>query len=461
MGYGILIVEDESVLAKNISHYLIRAGYDCRIADNAEQAFAAMEEFKPEAALLDFNLPGISGLEAINRFRAIDPKLKLIMITGHGSVELAVDAMKAGAYDFLTKPVPLSKLKLLLDKALGEARQAETLSYYQAREARQGGLDKLIGDSAPMQRLRDTIRQLIRAEEGLQDADAPAVLITGETGTGKDLVARALHYDGPRSNHPLVEVNCASIPSQLLESELFGYERGAFTDARARKLGLVETASEGALFLDEIGDMDLSLQAKLLKLLEEKSVRRLGSLRDQQVNVRIIAATHRPLERLVDEGRFRSDLFFRLRIVHLHVPPLRARGNDVLLLAQHFLAVHGKRYGKPDLTLTPAAEAKLREHSWPGNVRELRNVLEQAVLMASSPLIHSSAISLVATGSAHGGDLQSERAAPRTLDAIERNALLEALEQADWNVTKAARLLGISRDTLRYRIEKFCISPRG
>ena len=459
MTYGVLIVEDETVLAKNISNYLMRAGYDCHVADSAEQAFAELERFKPEAALLDFNLPGMNGIDAIDKLRAIDPKLKIIMITGHGSVELAVDAMKAGAYDFLTKPISLSKLKLLLDKALGEARQAETLSYYHAREARQGGLDKLIGDSPPMQRLREALRQLIRAEEALQDTDAPAVLIAGETGTGKDLVARALHCEGPRRSQPFVEVNCASIPSQLLESELFGYERGAFTDARTRKLGLVETASEGTLFLDEIGDMDLSLQAKLLKLLEEKTVRRIGGLRDQQVNVRIIAATHRPLERMVDEGRFRSDLFFRLRIVYLQVPPLRARGDDILLLAKHFLAVQGKRYGKPDLALTAGAEAKLREHNWPGNVRELRNVIEQAVLMTSDPLIHSSAISLVVTRSP---DAQSGDAArPRTLDALERSALLDALEQADWNVTKASRLLGISRDTLRYRIEKFQIVPRG
>jgi DNA-binding NtrC family response regulator len=459
MPYGVLIVEDETVLAKNISNYLMRAGYDCHVVDRAEQAFAELERFKPEAVLLDFNLPGMNGVDAIDKLRAIDPKLKIIMITGHGSVELAVDAMKAGAYDFLTKPISLSKLKLLLDKALSEARQTETLSYYQAREAHQGGLDKLIGESAPMRRLREALRQLIRAEESLQDTDAPAVLIAGETGTGKDLVARALHTEGPRRNQPFVEVNCASIPSQLLESELFGYERGAFTDARARKLGLVETASEGTLFLDEIGDMELSLQAKLLKLLEEKTVRRIGSLRDQQVNVRIIAATHRPLERLVEEGRFRSDLYFRLRIVHLQVPPLRAREDDVLLLAKHFLSVQGKRYRKPDLALTAEAQAKLREHNWPGNVRELRNVMEQAVLMTSDPLIHSSAISLVATRSpdAESGDV----ARPRTLDALERSALLDALEQTDWNVTKAARLLGISRDTLRYRIEKFQIVPRG
>ena len=457
MSYPVLVIEDETVLAKNICNYLKRAGYECRCTESAEQALAELERFKPEAAVLDFNLPGMNGMEMLARLRSIDPNLKVIMITGHGSVELAVDAMKAGAYDFLTKPVSLSRLKLLLDKALGETRQAQTLSYYHARDAQHGGLDKLVGESEPMQRLRETVRQLIRAEQGLQDADAPAVLITGETGSGKDMIARALHYDGPRGSRPLVEVNCASIPSQLLESELFGYERGAFTDARVRKFGLVETANEGALFLNEIGDMDLSLQAKLLKLLEEKTVRRIGSVRDQQVNVRIIAATHRPLEQLVEEGRFRSDLFYRLRIVHLQVPPLRTRGDDILMIARHYIAVHGRRYGKPELKLTEDAEAKLRAHKWPGNVRELRNVLEQAVLMASGARIDADGISLVVPRMPEPETRAP--AHPMTLDAMERNALLEALGKADWNVTQAARLLGISRDTLRYRIEKFHILP--
>jgi DNA-binding NtrC family response regulator len=314
-----------------------------------------------------------------------------------------------------------------------------------------------------MRGLKQALRQLLEAEAQLQDVDAPAVLVLGETGTGKELVARALHFNGPRRDKPFVELNCASIPAQLLESELFGYERGAFTDARERKLGLVETADGGTLFLDEIGDLDLALQAKLLKLLEERTVRRIGSLRDQRVNVRIVAATHRPVEALVREGRFRADLYFRLRVLQLHLPPLRERGADVLRLAQHFLALHAKRYGKAVPVLTAAAERALSEYSWPGNVRELRNVLEQAVLMNAGGAVEANQLALSPglmekppAPAAPEGD--PPPAGPQTLEELERRALLDALRQTGWNVSRAARMLGVSRDTLRYRIDKFGLS---
>jgi two-component system, NtrC family, response regulator AtoC len=269
-------------------------------------------------------------------------------------------------------------------------------------------------------------------------------------------VARALHFSGARKDKPFVELNCAALPSQLLESELFGHERGAFTDARERKLGLVETAEGGTLFLDEIGDMDLALQSKLLKLLEEKTVRRLGNVREQRVNVRIIAATHQPLETLVREGRFRADLYYRLCVVKLHLPPLRDRGTDVIALARHFMKIHARRYGKATPELLPDALAALQAHHWPGNVRELRNVLEQSVLLCPDVSIDVSQLALSRFGSS--AVPQPGQAAPtrpdRTLPEIERDALLVALERSGWNVTRAARELGISRDTLRYRIDK-------
>jgi len=315
-----------------------------------------------------------------------------------------------------------------------------------------------------MHALKGKLAQVIDAERRMTDVDAPAVLVTGETGVGKEVVARALHYSGRRADKPFVEINCASIPAQLLESELFGHERGAFTDARERKLGLVETAQGGTLFLDEIGDMDLGLQAKLLKLLEEKSVRRVGSLRDQKVDVRIVAATHRPLETLVKEQRFRSDLYFRLRVVELSVPPLRERGADILLLARHFLAMHGARYGKPGLRLSAGAERRLATHCWPGNVRELRNVIEQAVLLAAGPTIELEQASLSVVGgpqsaAAPAAAAQIEAPDSSRLDRAERALLLESLETTQWNVSRAARLLGVSRDTMRYRMEKFRLAP--
>jgi len=462
MSHAILVIEDETVLGKNILTYLERYGYEVRLAASAEEGLSLLDSVRPDAVLLDFNLPGINGLEALARIQAFDPSIRVLMLTGHGNVEMAVDAMKAGAFDFLTKPVALSKLRLLLDKAIGDMRRDSALSYYQKRDAQNAVPGGLLGESPPMLALKQTIAQLVQAESQMRDGDGPAVLVLGETGTGKEVVARALHFTGPRRDKPFVELNCAALPAQLLESELFGHERGAFTDARERKLGMVETAEGGTLFLDEIGDMDIALQAKLLKLLEEKTLRRLGSLREQRVDVRIVAATHRPLEALVREGRFRADLYFRLGVVQLRLPPLRERGADILLLARHFLQHHATRYGKPAPVLDPLAEAVLLNYSWPGNVRELRNMIEQAVLLNSGGLITAQQLSLSHLGSVAGdtsdhaaADAKAQRTADLTLPEMERRALVNALQQSDGNVTRAARELGISRDTLRYRIEKY------
>ena len=457
MSCAVLIVEDEPALARNIASFLGGCGFEVRSAASGEDALRELESFKPDVILLDFNLPGMNGLKAFEHMRDIDPRVKVVMMTGHASVELAVEAMKAGAYDFVTKPISLSKLRLILDKLTSEERQSEALAYYRARDARASGLDKLIGECGAMQQLRASIGKVIAGDQMLRDANPPAVLITGETGTGKELVVRALHFEGPRRDEPFVEINCASIPAQLLESELFGHERGAFTDAKSRKLGLVETADKGTLFLDEIGDMDLALQVKLLRLLEDRCVRRVGGLRDQTVNVRIIAATHRHLEALVAEGRFRADLFFRIRMVHLAIPALRDRGEDILLLADHYLALHAKRYGKKALALAPDVRRALLRHRWPGNVRELRNVMEQAVLMSSGPVVESVDLDWL-PAAVEVSSATPDAAAAMNLEQMERNALLRALESSRWNVSQAARLLGITRDALRYRIEKHGLS---
>jgi DNA-binding NtrC family response regulator len=461
MSYAVLIVEDEATLARNISHFLANAGFEVRATGTAEEALRELENFKPDVLLLDFNLPGMNGIKAIGRIRAIDAQVKIIMLTGHASVDLAVEAMKSGACDFITKPISLSELRANLDRLRSEQRQAEALAYYVSRDASRSGLDKLIGACDAMQRLKQSIGRVIAGDEKLRDDNPPAVLITGETGTGKELVARALHFDGPRRDAPFLEINCAAIPGQLLESELFGHERGAFTDAKSRKLGLVEAADGGTLFLDEIGDMDLALQSKLLRLLEDRTVRRIGSLRDQKVNVRIVAATHRPLEKLVHEGRFRADLFFRIRIVHLSIPALRDRGADVMMLADHFLALHAQRYGKPRLHLSVDARDSLLRHPWPGNVRELRNVIEQAVLMASGPVVESISLDWLPTEVVEPGVIhEAALVGTLNLETLERDALKRALEAARWNVSRAAKLLGVSRDTLRYRIEKFGLSTQ-
>ena len=456
MAKAILVIEDEVVLAKNIAVYLERSGYEVRIAESAEEGLGLLEDFRPDAVVLDFTLPGLDGLQALAHIVAFDAAVRTVMITGHGNVDIAVQAMKAGACDFLTKPVALSKLRLVLEKAFGDSRRERTLAYYQQRDAENAGVGGLLGDSPPMRALKNKLQQLLRAESSLRDGDAPAVLVLGETGSGKEVVARALHFNGPRRGRPFVELNCAALPAQLLESELFGHERGAFTDARERKLGLVETAEGGTLFLDEIGDMDLALQAKLLKLLEDKMVRRVGSLREQKVDVRIIAATHRPLEALVAAHTFRADLYYRLRVVQFELPPLRVRGADIMLLAQHFLQQHAERYGMPTPLLGDSAAQALVQHPWPGNVRELRNSLEQAVLLHRGQVIEADHLSLSRIEPSPEPVAVPGEAA--TLPELERQALLQALERNAWNVTRAARELGISRDTLRYRIEKFSLN---
>jgi DNA-binding NtrC family response regulator len=463
MSCAVLVVEDEVTLAKNILLFLERHGYQVRTAQSAEQALGELESFRPEAVILDFNLPGMDGLQFLRQLLRVDPQIKIIMTTGHGSEQIAVDAMKAGAYDYFTKPLSLEKLTLVLDKAVADKKRDNMLSYYHNREAGDSGLAKLIGSSPEMRAVKDLIQQLLATETVLADSQSPAVLITGETGTGKELVARALHFDGARRKKPFVEVNCSCIPAQLLEAELFGYERGAFTDARERKLGLIESAEGGTLFLDEIGDMGVGLQGKLLRFLEDKTVRRLGSVRDQKANGRIVVATNRELEQLVSEGKFRSDLFYRLHTIHIQLPPLRARHGDILVLAWHFLQMHALRYGKRNLKFTDSAVALLESHSWSGNVRELINLIEQSVILARGEWIEPAQLILskpiFASGKAEpigavepGGTPAQEAI---SLDEVERQTLLKALEQTSWNVTKAAKLLNVSRDTMRYRINKF------
>ncbi|MFQ5779688.1 MAG: sigma-54-dependent transcriptional regulator [Nitrospiria bacterium] len=468
MSHNILVIEDEATLAKNIKLYLERYGYDVRLSQSAHEGIGLVDTYKPDLVLLDLQLPDRSGLELIPLIRRKDEETKIIMMTAYGNVQIAVDAMKAGAYDYLSKPLILSELKILLDKAVGQTRMEGTLSYYREKDAVHSGLEALLGESPPMKTLREEIRQLIQSESVLAEGIPPSVLITGETGTGKGLVARAIHYSGPRQGEPFVEINCASIPNNLLEAELFGYERGAFTDAKERKRGLFEAAHGGTLFLDEVGDMDISLQVKLLKCLENNVIRRLGSIRDRKVNARIIAATNQPLEELSREGKFRSDLYFRLRVITVKMPELRQCGKDILLLANHCLEKLCRRYRKKEMHLSPEAEETLLNYEWPGNVRELRNTIERTVFMSNQETIEPFQLGL------RPG--LSKRAFPRetknvenayfvlpskgiSLEDVERNVVVQALEQSGWNVTRAAKLVGLSRDTLRYRMEKYKLEP--
>lgn len=460
---AILVIEDEAQLARNIESYLNRSGFDAHKSDSGSRGLEEFERFKPDVVLLDFKLPDFDGLKVLKRLRSLDPGVSVIMMTGVGGVEVAVAAMKAGAHDYITKPVVLKELKLLLEKAVGQGRLESKLSYHEKKEAERSGLQKLLGESPTLTTLKHKIWQIIEADGGLDDGTPASVLITGETGTGKELVARAIHFDGPRQNQAFIDLNCAAIPDHLLESELFGYEKGAFTDARTRKLGLVEAADGGTLFLDEIGDIEHGVQAKLLRLLEDKVVRRLGGLRDRKMDVRIITATNQPLEEQVRRGQFRSDLYYRLRVLQIDVPPLRVREDDILLLAEHFLQTFSKRYGKQKLGFSSKTKQALLNHPWPGNVRELRNTIEQAALLSQDTVLEPQNLYLSPeTGRLQENDVAAVGSMPFTLPEtgidlaeIERHLVEQALQKTQGNVSKAAGLLGLSRDTLRYRMEKF------
>lgn len=454
---NILVIEDEVTLAKNMARYFEKFDHSVELAHDGQLGVEAAQRSMPDVVIVDYQLPSMDGLEVIRALRANDDQVRVVMVTGHASVPVAIDAMKAGSFDLLTKPVSLASLRSVVERALAETGTRKALAYYQKREARDAGLDALLGESAPMQALRDMVRTLAKTEPH-DNSPVPPILVLGETGAGKELVARACHFAGPRAQAPFVEINCAALPAALMEGELFGYEKGAFTDAQARKIGLIEAADGGTLFLDEIGELDMGLQAKLLRVLENRRVRRLGALQDRLVNIRIVAATNRDMDEQVAAGKFRSDLLYRLRVFQINIPPLRARGADVLLLARNFVQQFAARYAKPAPALDDGALSALQMHTWPGNVRELRNVIERGVLLSQAASLSAADLGMGLPLPAPAWSLKAEvttiSSGMNSLEAIERQHLVAALQQTGWNVTKAARALDISRDTLRYRIEK-------
>ncbi|MCX7384649.1 MAG: sigma-54 dependent transcriptional regulator [Alphaproteobacteria bacterium] len=449
MSATILLVEDEALLARNIGRFLERSGHEVEIAGRVDEGLAKHAAGQPDIILVDHNLPDGSGIDLIKAIRRSDRAAKIVMITAHGSVQLAVEAMKAGADDYLVKPVALEEVGLLVERLRSQSQAEGSLAYYRRKDESRSGLDQIIGTSPAVQEMKARIAQIVAMQARQLQGTPPPVLITGETGTGKELVARALHFDGPRRNAPFVELNCAALPAHLIESELFGHEKGAFTDAKERRVGLIQSADRGTLFLDEIGELPLAAQAKLLKVLEDSRVRPLGATRERQVDIRIIAATNAAIEDRTASGAFRADLYYRLRGVAIETPPLRSRGGDVVLLAEHFLTEHRRRYGRAELSLSEAAAATLTRHRWPGNVRELRNAMEQAALLTVGERIEPGDLSLrepPPLGSAPDGGIR--------LQSAELELIGQALTKASGNVTVAAEALGISRDTLRYRMER-------
>lgn len=449
---NILIIDDEEVFAKNAAKFLAKVGHDALIAGTGKDGLALLTENPPDAIVLDYRLPDMDGISIIRHIRALESGVPILMITGHGSIELAVEAIKAGANDLLTKPVSLTELRQRIEQFAEKQKVSGRLRYFSEKERQSA--HTIIGESTIIGEMRSRLSRIANVE-GIDHL--PPVLILGETGTGKELVARALHFESARADKPFIELNCAAIPDNLLESELFGHERGAFTDAKERKIGLLEAADGGTLFLDEIGEMNLNLQAKLLKVIEDGRFRRVGALQERQVALRIVAATNQHLEDRIEQGAFRADLYFRLRVLQINVPPLRDRGEDPLLLARHFLNLFKKRYRRNDVYLGKQTEPVILSHTWPGNVRELRNVMEQAVMLCGGPEIGTRDLMLpnaAPVGESLPVPVSGTGEANSVLDKLEKETLLRVLSQTDGNVSKAARELGITRDTLRYRMEK-------
>jgi two-component system response regulator AtoC len=440
----ILVVDDEKNTRDGLARALGRR-YEVRLAESAARALVALDEQSVDVLLSDVRMPGEDGLALMQRALARTPAPVCILLTAYGSIETAVDAMKRGAYDFLTKPVNLDRLDLLLQRALRERdMESENRRLREQLDAR-FGLEQLIGRSAPMQEVFDAIRQV--------GASRATVLITGESGTGKELVARAIHQLSPRVHGPFIPLHCAALSPTLLESELFGHEKGAFTGAVERRRGRFELADAGSLFLDEVGEIPAAIQVKILRVLEERKFERVGGQETIEVDVRLIAATNRDLKKMVDEGAFREDLFYRLNVVTVHLPPLRERPEDIPLLVQHFLKELAEENGKTLEGLTPEAMSLLAAHPWPGNVRELRNVIESMVVLARGETLTVRDVpAALREESRPRGGLS---AGPVSLDEAEKQMILRTLKACGDNRTRAAAQLGISRRTLHRKLNEY------
>jgi two-component system response regulator HydG len=453
MKAAVLLIDDDPLDLATLRRLVESWGIETAGARSVEEGLARLSEAPADAVLSDVYMPGLTGEDLVERLKTVHPGLPVVLITGRGDVRAAVRATKAGAFDYVLKPPDEDELRLTLERAVEQGRLRRENRHLRAMLGARGPYgERLVACSPAMQRVAELVERVARADS--------TVLVTGETGTGKELVAQAIHFGGPRAARPFVIFNGAALPAALAESELFGHERGAFTGAVASRRGRFEEADGGTLALDEVGDMPADLQAKLLRVLEERRVRRVGGSRDVGVDVRILALTNRDLAEDVRAGRFREDLYYRLRVVPIHVPPLRERAEDVPVLAEHFLREYASAFGVESLRFSEAARAALSGRAWPGNVRELRHLVERAAVLARGPLIEPADLVLPgdpapgAVGAGGGGPLAAR------LEAAEREHLVRALDRAGWNKQRASRELGIDRTTLHRLIRRHSLARK-
>lgn len=440
----ILLVDDEPAIRFGIQRFLQSHDFEVEAVDTCERAQGAFALHRPDLVIVDYMLPDGNALELLPRFKTMDSTVPVLVLTGHGTIDLAVRAIKEGADQFLTKPVELPALMVMIERILENERNRKSRIVGESREAREA-IDPFIGTSATIRDFEQQVRKII-------NSDSP-ILLHGETGTGKGVLAKWLHQNSPRAGEAFVDLNCAGLTREFLETELFGHEKGAFTGAIQMKRGLLEVAHKGTIFLDEIGDVDAQIQPKLLKVLEEKRFRRVGDVKDKVVDVRLIAATHVDLALAISEGRFRSDLYFRINTIPLTIPSLRERPEDIRVIAEFFLLQLARGRGKTDIRFSADALRALQGYSWPGNIRELRNVIERAVLLADGPVIESHLLRFEFTAPPGSAGIDTNL----TLEEIEKLHIEKVLGEEHGKVEQAARRLGIPRSSLYQKLKRFGI----
>jgi DNA-binding NtrC family response regulator len=446
----ILVVDDEQLIRWSLAQRLRSEGFQVLEAPTGHEALELLRE-GVDLVLLDYKLPDTDGVTVLRRIKEHDPDILVILLTAYATVETAVEAMKIGAYHFANKPFDLDDVAMMVQKALETTRLRRELRMLRASQAQPYAFSRIVGESPDIAALRTLLQRVALSP-------ATTVLLMGESGTGKDLAAKVLHFNSDRANGPFMNITCSAIPDALLESELFGHERGAFTDARQQKRGLLESSDGGTVFLDEIGEMVPALQAKLLRFLEEKTFKRVGGMHDILVDVRVIAATNRNLDEQVKVGKFREDLFYRLNVLPIALPPLRSHLIDIPRLVDFYVDQFNREFRKAVRGTSQAALRGLQEYGWPGNVREVRNAVERAMLLADGEWLEPQNFPVLTTaaGSQDGIGLP---AGGVNLEALERSLVIQALDRCAGNQTRAARLLGLNRDQIRYRIEKFNLTP--